>query len=132
MVTRWDRYVVDERATNEVARPSSELQGCRSKLGSGDEQPVEQQDLGRASERRYSFLVMVDGLVYCRCMYITVHVYNKYRFAARIRRRRCLRTTCCSATCNVRAAASRSQPLSSPEWGHLILHITRNGRVSVQ
>jgi hypothetical protein len=44
MVTRWDRYVVDERATNEVARPSSELQGCRSKLGLGDEQPVEQQD----------------------------------------------------------------------------------------
>jgi hypothetical protein len=47
MVTRWGRYVVDVRATNEVARPSSPNYrgaGCRSKLGSGDEQRVEQQD----------------------------------------------------------------------------------------
>jgi hypothetical protein len=62
--------------------------------------------------------------VYCKYMYMTVHVYNKYRFAARIRRRRCLRTTRCSATCNVHAAASRSQPLSSLLPSGVILSCT--------
>jgi hypothetical protein len=31
-----------------------------------------------------------------------VYLYNKYHSADRIRRRGCLRMTCCSATCNVR------------------------------